>query len=41
MNQREKGKIVGELYKEIDKVNDRYFDFWKENTFYIGIGGFH
>lgn len=33
MNQKEKEKIVGELYNEIVKVNHRYFDFWKENTF--------
>ncbi|WP_318508743.1 CBO0543 family protein [Bacillus sp. T3] len=32
MNQNEKAKIVGELYKDVDKVNDRYFDFWKEHT---------
>lgn len=33
MNHEEKEKIVGELYKEVDKVNDKYFNFWKEHTF--------
>lgn len=33
MNREEKEKIVGELYKEVDKVNDKYFNFWKEHTF--------
>lgn len=32
MNHEEKEKIVGELYKEVDKVNDKYFNFWKEHT---------
>lgn len=33
MNRNEKGKIVGEMYKDVDKANDRYFYFWKEHTF--------
>ncbi len=33
MKIKEKEKIVGDLYKEVDKANDQYFEFWKEHTF--------
>lgn len=33
MNHKDKEKIVGDFYKDVDKINDKYFDFWKEHTF--------
>ncbi|WHY94563.1 CBO0543 family protein [Neobacillus cucumis] len=33
MNLKEKAKKAGELYKEVDKANDKYFDLWKEHTY--------
>lgn len=33
MTLHEKGKFVEGLYREVDRANDKYYDFWKEHTF--------
>jgi hypothetical protein len=33
MDRKEKHAFVGEIYKNVDLENDKYFSFWKEHTF--------